>query len=166
MAAEAAWARSYATTWLASTPPPLPSAATASATTDSARSTASVAAPSGEEAGSVAMGETLPGWSAATHHRDQGRQDDRGVPGVDPGERLQVRAHGARSHPGRCLGPRVDQFEAGVAGQRGEDGADVGVARVGHVHWRAVDPAGRGDGLLCHYPPVVSHRVGHPPTTT
>ena len=62
------------------------------------------------------------------HHGDQGWQHHRVVTGIDLGEQLQVVGHRSRAGPGGRLGPGVDGDQTGLAGQRGQQGTDVGVA--------------------------------------
>ncbi len=66
----------------------------------------------------------------AGHDGHQGGQHDRVVARVDLGERGQVVRHRPRPDPGRRLGPGVDQLEAGVANQRRQQRADVGMPGV------------------------------------
>ena len=68
--------------------------------------------------------------------------------------------HGHRSgaDAGGRLGPGVDDLEAPHRDQPREDGADVGVAGVGHQQWPSAYAPGACDGLLCDDPPPGTHR--------
>ena len=92
---------------------------------------------------------------------DEGGEHDRVVARVDPGERGQVGGDGPGSHARRRLGPGVDDREAGLEGERGQQRPHVGVAGVGHRQGDAPHPSGGGDGLLGHHPPSRSDRLAH-----
>ncbi len=76
-----------------------------------------------------------PRWTAAPDDSDQRWEHHGVVLGVDSGQRLEVAGHRPLAHARRRLGPGVDDVEAGVADQGGEEGADVGVAGIGHGQW-------------------------------
>ncbi len=99
----------------------------------------------------------------AGDHRDQGREDDRVVARVHPGEGGEVVGHRAGAGAGLGLGPGVDHLQPGGPGQRGKVGTYVGVAGVGHGEGPAADPAGGGDGFLGHDPSPGADGAAHPP---
>src|SRR6516162_3595345 len=108
-------------------PPLSRTAAQAASTRCCARSTASAALASTDEAleegdvtgrdatGSVerASRRDAASWRSgpAADDRDQRRQHDRGVGGVDTGQFLEVARHGTRTDAGGRLGPGVDHLE-------------------------------------------------------
>ena len=101
------------------------------------------------------------GWLFG-YYCDQGRQDHRVVARADAGQVLQVLSHGPAS-PRLGFGPGIHQLETGGFDERGQEGTDIWVRRIGHRRGPTCDSAGRRDRFLGHQPAARASDRGHPP---